>query len=31
VFGEKGLEDLIKKTEEMKQAKLREKRKKYER
>ena len=31
VFGEKGLEDLNKKTEEMKQAKLREKRKKYER
>lgn len=31
VLGEKGLEDLIKKTEEMKQAKLREKRKKYER
>lgn len=31
VFGEKGLEDLIKKVEEMKQAKLREKRKNYER
>ena len=31
VFGEKGLADLIQKAEEMKQAKLREKRKKYER
>ena len=31
VFGEKGLADLIKKAEEIKQAKLREKRKNYER
>ena len=31
VFGEKGLADLIQKAEEMKQAKLREKRKNYER
>ena len=31
VFGEKGLADLIQKAEEMKQAKLRERRKKYER
>ena len=31
VFGEKGLEDLVRKAEEIKQAKLREKRKKYER
>lgn len=31
VFGEKGLADLIQKAEEIKQAKLREKRKKYER
>ena len=31
VFGEKGLEDLIQKAEEIKQAKLREKRKNYER
>ena len=31
VFGEKGLEDLVKKAEEIKQAKMREKRKNYER
>ena len=31
VFGEKGLADLIQKAEEIKQAKLREKRKNYER
>ena len=31
VFGEKGLEDLVRKAEEIKQAKMREKRKNYER
>lgn len=31
VFGEKGLEDLVRKSEEIKQAKMREKRKNYER
>lgn len=31
VFGEKGLEDLVHKAEEIKQAKMREKRKNYER